>query len=376
MLPLLSLWLPGCATSEKKPAGNDEVSSAGGKEKSEGPAEASASRVTLTNSLSNNPLTSATIASGKAEQEAERYRSGNAKDKRTVEGQVSAERLARKGLGDVLGSAKRLAEIEMEKGASNTISSEVKLELALAAMQAKNFAFAEYLLQELVESKNAKVKAGAYNAMGVIALHDDRVPEAVYDFKEALKAVSNYKPALLNLGFAALKGGDLSTTKQALSGLQNDWFVQYALISVARLEGNDSHAAELCDRVLKKEPAHIAALFNCALFEYQNRHNVAKAKEYLNRASRSKGGETGWSERSFMLISQIDQEEAQVKRDAAHNAAVKTAADKSAADKAAAEKAKAQKPAAKPAGPGNATQAAPAGAGSPPAGAAPPSANQ
>src|SRR6185437_9766343 len=124
------------------------------------------------------------------------------------------------------------------------------------------------------------------NAMGVIALHDDRVPEAVLYFKEALKAVSNYKPALLNLGFAALKGGDLGAAKSALGGMQNDWFVQYGLITVARLEGNEGNANDLCESVLKKQPGHGGALFNCGLFEYQNKHNIAKAKEYLNRAGK------------------------------------------------------------------------------------------
>jgi hypothetical protein len=64
--------------------------------------------------------------------------------------------------------------------------------------------------------------------------------------------------------------------------------------------------------VLKKEPGHVGALFNCALFEYQNKHNVAKAKEYLNRAGKGKG-DPGWSEKAFTLIAQIDQEEQQQK---------------------------------------------------------------
>lgn len=271
--------------------------------------------MTLTNSLSNNPLTSQTVSDGKAENESNRYSSG--KDKRTLEGRISADRLARKGPGQVLATAKKLAELEMDKGAGKTVDADVKLEIALAALQARNFALAEYYLQELTDKGvPARVKAGAYNAMGVVALKDDRIPEAVLYFKEALKASGNYRPALLNLGFAALRGGDLSTAKKALGDMQGDWFVKYGLISVARMEGNEGRADELCDDVLKKEPGHKAALFNCGLFEFQNKRNFSKAKDLLNRAGKAKGGEPGWDEKAFQVLGQVQDAESTAKASA------------------------------------------------------------
>ena len=311
-----------------------------GKE-SNGSESASATRVTLTNSLANNPLTSQTIIASKAESELARFRNG--KGELALQGVISTERLARKNPGEVLASAKKLAELQMEKGASRTISPEVKLEIALSALQAKNFALAELFLQDLTESKVAHVKAGAYNAMGVVALRDDRIPEAVLYFREALKAVPAYKPSLLNLGFAALKGGEIGMAKQILGKIENDWFVSYGMVSIQRLEGDVGGALENCDRVLKKQPEHAAALFNCGLVEYQNKHNLGKAKEYLTKAGRAKVTSEGWNEKAFLLISQIDAEEAQVKRDEMIAKAAKAAADKAVSEKAAAAKAAADK---------------------------------
>jgi hypothetical protein len=245
--------------------------------------------------------------------------SGNGKS--FYEEKLSAERLARRGVAAVSLSAKKIAAYEMEKGAGNTISDAVKLEVALAAVAARNFYLAEYLLPVLIESKIPRIKAAANNALGVMALQADRVPESVLYFKESLKAVENYKPAMLNLGLAALKGGDLNVAKRYLGDLQNDWFVQSNLITISRLEGNNGRAGELCSKVLGKEPDHKPTLFNCALFELQNKGSFDKARSYAEKASKSRHGEAGWDERAFQLSNQIDMEEAVKKRKASQKAA-------------------------------------------------------
>ena len=364
----LGIW--ACSTTEKKEQADKGDSEAGAEAKEAGgPNSASQARVTLTTSLANNPLTSQTISPAKAESELSRFKAG--KGELALQGVLSTERLARKSSSDVLATAKKLAELQMEKGANRTLGPEIKLEVALAALQSKNFALAEYFLQELTESKVARVKAGAYNAMGVVALRDDRVPEAVLYFREALKAVPGYKPAQLNLGMAALKGGEIKAAKELLSKADNDWFTQYAMISINRMDGDVGAAAENCDRVLKKQPEHAAALFNCGLLEYQNKRNFAKAKEYITRAGKAKLSADGWNERAFLLLSQIEAEDAQQKREEAQAKAAKAAAEKA---KAAADKAKAaaekpakgpaDKPAEKPKSPAVATpsESAPAGA--------------
>jgi tetratricopeptide (TPR) repeat protein len=310
------LLVTACASGEKKQEespvkASDGPSSSGGDDDSNKnedngkPASyyASSERTTLINSLSNNQLTAHTIATGKADGLIDKFQG---KDKKSLEGRISAERLARKSGPQVLASAKKLAELEMEKGAGRSVSDDVKLEIALAAITSKNYSLAEYYLQDLTSSKDAKAKAGAYNALGVIALKDDRVPEATLYFKEALKANGSYRPALLNLGFVALKGGDLGTAKKALDSMQNDWFVQYGMITVARLDGNEGNASEACERVLKREPGHRAALFNCALLEFQNKKNYDKAKDLVSKATKARGGESGWDARSIELGNKID----------------------------------------------------------------------
>lgn len=316
----------GCSTGEKK-EGGAELDSKGKGEARESPSErepeASANLVTLTNSWSNNSLTSQTVNAGKAEELVAKFQ--GAKGRVQLESKVASERLARKGLGQVLASAKKIAELEMEKSAGATAPESTQLELALAALNAKNYAFAEYYLQLLTDAKNAKIRAAAFNAIGVIALRDDRVPEAVLYFKQALKAHGGYKAASLNLGFAALRGGDLETAKRALSDMQNDWFVQYGLLSVARMEGNDGRAGDLCEKILNKEPQHKGALFNCALYELQNKKNFAKARELANKAATARAGELGWDEKAMQLTNLIDTEEFVLKKAAAQ----KKAAEKS-----------------------------------------------
>ena len=62
---------------------------------------------------------------------------------------------------------------------------------------------------------------------------------------------------------------------------------------------------------------HKAALFNCGLFEFQNKRNFAKAKDLISRSSKAKGGETGWDDRALQMLNNVQNEEAQAKQAAA-----------------------------------------------------------
>ena len=126
---------------------------------------------------------------------------------------------------------------------------------------------------------------------------------------------------MLNLGLTALKGGDLALAKRYLGDMQNDWFVQANMITIARLEGNNSKAGELCSKVLSKEPEHKSVLYNCALFELQNKGAFDKARAYAEKATKAKNGEASWDDRLFNLPNIIDLEESEKKRKAAQKAA-------------------------------------------------------
>lgn len=321
---LIAALAVACTTTEKQQETPSQgaADDAGGDESGQSRAIVSANRVTLTNSWSNNPLTSQTINRGKAESESQ---SIDGKDKRSLEGKASAMRLAGKSGSSMLAIAKRIAEAEMEKAPNKEIDAALKLEIALGAMSSREFALALYFLEDIAADKKApvRVRAGAFNAMGVIALKEDRIPEAVVEFRQSLKEDPNYKPAKLNLAFTALKGGGIPTAKSLLGDMQNDWFVRYGLISVERMEGDTGKAVDLCERVLDKESSHKAALFNCGLVEGQNKRNLSKALEFIERASKAKGGEAGWDERIQVTERTLQRELAEEKAKAQANSGAK-----------------------------------------------------
>jgi tetratricopeptide (TPR) repeat protein len=156
------------------------------------------------------------------------------------------------------------------------------------------------------------MRASAINAKGVMAIRMDRIPEAIVLFKEALKESSDYRPALLNIGFLALQGGDVTTAKRALAGMQDDWYVESGLISVLRLEGESEKAESLCERVLSKRPRHKPTLINCGINSWQGRKDYRKARDYLNKALAVAGGSAVWDEKTGRLLGAIDSEEARV----------------------------------------------------------------
>ena len=273
----------------------------------------SATRKNFVQSFSNNQLTSHTVSKSKADQVAAKIESNmqgaKDKDKRSLEGLVSARRLAGKPLDEIMNSARQIAEIEMSKSVDKDISDDLKLEIAIAAMSNGKYALADFYLDQLVsKSKDANAKAGALNALGVIAIRQDRFPEAVALFKEALKVNSGYKAAKLNLGFLALGGGDFGLAKRMLNEMQGDWFVDSGLLVVERLENDNAKADGLCSKVLAKKSEHKPTLFNCGLHEWQGKRNAEKAKEFLTKAVKARGGKPGWDEKAYRLIGNIDTE--------------------------------------------------------------------
>jgi len=309
-------FVAGCAGGKKESSSSAKLDS-GSSQSAEAPADdaisISASRKNLVQSFSNNALTSHTISRSKADQVAARIESNlqgaKEKDKRNLEGLVSARRLAGKPLDEVLTTSRLIAEIEMRRSVDKDISDDLKLEIALAAMQSGKFALADFYLDQLVtKSKDANARAGALNALGVIAVRQDRIPEAVAFFKEALKVNGSFKAAKLNLGFLALGGGDFALAKRMLNDMQGDWFVESGLLIVARLENDAGRADSLCGKVLAKKPEHKPTLFNCGLHEWQGKRNAEKAKELLTKAVKARGGRAGWDEKAYRLIGNIDTE--------------------------------------------------------------------
>ena len=136
------------------------------------------------------------------------------------------------------------------KGIQQELPEAVKLELGLAAAQQTNLALADYFLRPLLKSaRNKKIKAGAYNAYGVLYLKMNEMPDAVASFKQALGVSSSYAPALYNLGMITAKFGDFGLSRKYLSSLQRDWYAQIGMVVAERHLMKNSNAESLCNRV-------------------------------------------------------------------------------------------------------------------------------
>lgn len=310
------------ACSEDKPAKKTEepVSAQTGRQPSSGADVSEESsgqsmngeRRFLVNSISNNQFTSKTIDKSRAADFFAQHNGNRSKDLNTLAATVAAARLSGQSVNESMVSAKAIADLEMSKNVERDIPEVVQLELGLVGLQTGRLAFAEYWLDRLLKSKNATIRASAINAKGVMAVRMDRIPEAVVMFKEALAANNDYRPALLNLGFLALQGGDVVTAKRAFVGMQDDWYVESGLVSVMRLEGESEKAEGYCERVLSKRPRHKPTLINCGINAWQGRKDYKKARDYLNKALAVAGGAAVWDEKSGRLLGAIDLEESRV----------------------------------------------------------------
>lgn len=317
LVVLLWPWLnAGCSSDKPEKKSEEPVSSsAPGSDTAESREDSGASSMTserrfLINSVSNNALTSRSIDKSRAADLAGQYGSGRSKDINTLAAAIASGRLAGQSVNEIMTSAKAMADLEMTKNIQRDIPEIVQLELGLSGLNTGRLAFAEHWLDPLIKSKNATIRASAINAKGVIAIRMGRIPEAVAMFKEALSANNEYRPALLNLGFLALQGGDVTTAKRALGGMQDDWYVESALVSVLRLEGESDKADTICEKVLSKRPRHKPTLINCGINAWQGKKDYKKAKDYLNKALSVAGGLAVWDEKTGRLLGAIDTEEA------------------------------------------------------------------
>jgi tetratricopeptide (TPR) repeat protein len=340
----LAFLVMSCATGGKKKG--SEPSAASASSKSDSPSDDSESissdRKLLVNSMSNNSFTSRTVNRSKAESLATEYGQSKSQDSRVAYGAIVANRLAGKPVSQSFNDAQEILDNSISKNPDADLPEPVQLELALAALQTNKLALAEFYIQKLTKSKNNRIRIAAINALGVVAVRMDRIPEAVATFREALAIDNSYEPARLNIGFLALQGGDAATAKQMLSSIEDDWFVDSGLVGVERLSGDSSKAEQRCDRILSKHPKHKPTLINCAINAYQGQADYKKARDLLGRALQVNGGPSSWNDKSAKLLGVIDAEEARASQSKSlkesEERKQKAEKEKAAADAAAAKK--------------------------------------
>ena len=305
-----------CSTAKKKVVEDQQESSSVGSEGPQDPVSSSisADRRLVIQSLSRDPLMQRAVNRQKVDQLAAKLaplvQSGKA-DRRVLEAYLSAQRLGTRPLGEQAATARAIADQSMRKNVDFELSAAIRLELAISAVEAERLALAEFFLDPLFKLKEGRVRAGAFNLAGVIAVKQDRIPEAVVAFQEALKSANDYRPAKINLGMLALDGGDFNLARGLLTDVGDDALVASGEVTITRFKDGSDRASELCKSAAAKHPDFKPLLFNCALNDLQGKRDLPRAKEYLSRMLRAPGADRRadkYNDRAQRLMMAIDAE--------------------------------------------------------------------
>lgn len=321
-----------CVTGKKKQDQDSEETDAPGTVGPQDPASASisAERRTVIQSLGRDPLMQHPVNRQKVDQLAAKLsplvQSGKA-DRRVLEAYLSAQRLGSQRLPEQAGTARAIADQAMRKNVDFELPAAVRLELAISAVESSKLALAEFFLDPLFKLKEGRIRAAAFNLAGVIAVKQDRVPEAVVAFQESLKSSNDYRPAKINLGMLALDGGDFNLARTLLTDAGDDALVASGEVTLVRFKEGAERAGDLCKSATAKHPDYKPLLFNCALNELQGKRDLPRAKEYLSRMIRAPGTDRRsekYNDRAQRLSMAIDSEAASASAKAQEKANEKT----------------------------------------------------
>ncbi len=317
---VVSSFVTACSTASKK-SEDGELDDSAGSVTPQDPVSASVSgeRRLVVQSLSRDPIMQHPVNRQKVEQLAAKLapvvQSGKA-DRRVLEAYLSAQRLGNGSLPDQAGTARAIADLSMRKNVDFELSAPLRLELAVSAVESGRLGLAEFLLDPLLNLKEGRVRAAAYNLAGVIAVKMDRVPEAVAAFQESLKTVNDYRPARINLGMLALDGGDFALARSMLGGSGDNALIASGEVTLARFKDGADQAAEICKSATAKFPDYKPLLFNCGLNDVQGKKDLARGKDYLARMLRAPGTDRRaekYNDRAQRLMMAIDAEAASAK---------------------------------------------------------------
>lgn len=263
----------------------------------------------LVQSLSNNSMTSRLINRNKAKGATSKFskttKGTKAQNIDHYEDLIAIERVAGVSTFRLLSHLKGLAESTVSGKAGDLLSENARLEVGLGALQQRQYSMASFFFEGLFQAKNKRVRAGAYNAMGIIALNENRVPEAAEYWRQALKEIAGYEASLLNLGFISLKFGHFESALRYLSRLSKDWFAQSGLLVASRLTSKTGDTAKLCARLLQTKASHKPTAFNCGIHEWQSNNNIAKAKKLISKALNLRGGLPDWDQSGYRILEKV-----------------------------------------------------------------------
>ena len=161
------------------------------------------------------------------------------------------------------------------------------IEASYGALTRREFALAEYLLSKAERNAggNPQIKAAVQHAYGVRYLVDKKVQQGVSEMRKA--AEGNYLPALLTLGFLALRSGDYPgaerTFRAAAAADGENLNARLGLAVALRTRGKAEEAVPLIASVYKIKTQDRRVAWNYALALSEVPSLKKEASEVLNK---------------------------------------------------------------------------------------------
>jgi Flp pilus assembly protein TadD len=179
---------------------------------------------------------------------------------------------------------KNLSRAAGTKGAKNPW---FLLETAYGALTRKEFALTEYLLgkADRFASGDAQVKSAVAHAWGVRYMVERKQSQGIYEMNKAAKA--NYLPALITLGFLALRSGDYIGAERnfriATAAASENLNAKMGLGIALRVRGRADEAEPLLGQVYKARPSDRRVAWNYAIALSEIPARKKDAMDVLNK---------------------------------------------------------------------------------------------
>jgi|GEM_PF-6528275 len=229
---------------------------------------------------------------------------------------LEGKALSSSPMSELLSVSRTIMAEAMRKDVKTAVPDRVKLTLAMGAYIQRNFPMAEFYLDGLDGSKNAKVLSYRDSFRGMIALGSKQIPESMRFFKDAVKKHSGNTAAKLNLGFLNLKFGNFNAAEKYLRDVPKNWFTLHGLSLAEFLSGDKKSGLSKCIATQKQNPRSKMIRFNCALMQYTVSNNPLSAKAELEAAIRTPGSPV-MDEVMYRYLEKIERDIADKQRKAA-----------------------------------------------------------
>lgn len=220
------------------------------------------------------------------------------------EARLPLARLSGAGLKELVEMARRAHDQELLMDAKASLSENVHLELAIAAIKERQFALAEYHLDRVMTSGDPAFRAAALNVRGYFSYRNGAPMMAMAYWREALVVAPDYVPARLNSALVALEFGDGRTALANLSGLPVLPVTQLARLVGLRQTEKPSQVGNLCGSLPKKiEYAPLG--LTCALNLYEGLRQVKAGKAALKKVTQIPKLPGAIEQRAFKALERV-----------------------------------------------------------------------